>query len=135
MMDSDLDDDDEDDDDESDDGATNRAQGPSEEDLLFERELAMALGAPVTAAASASARRSLAPPGISRRGTDDADDGRTSRLAFKVVTKRGGREDKSKRVVHIPVSDSLVERVAKKKEAEAEEKAALKRIVLASSDL
>jgi len=128
-------DDDEDDEDESDDEATNRAQGPSEEDLLFERELAMALGAPVTAAASAGARRSLAPPGISRRGTDNADDGRTSRLAFKVVTKRGGREDKSKRVVHIPVSDSLVERVAKKKEAEAEEKAALKRIVLASSDL
>ena len=127
---------DEDGDNGGDEETINRTAGPSEEDLLFERELAMAMGGPPSNVAAASSdggpKILAAPPGVSRR---DSKDGRTSHLAFKVVTKRGGRDDKSKRTVHIPVSSSLVERVAKKKEAEAEEKAALKRMVLASSNL
>ena len=117
-----------------------RLDGPSQEELLFERELAMAMGAQSSGVANAAASMSsggtkvlnarlMAIPG----DEEDADEQPSNKLAFKVVTKRGGRDDKSKRTVQIPVSSSLVERVAKKKQAEAEEKAALKRIVLASN--
>ena len=121
-------------------GMMDRADGPSQEELLFERELAMAMGAQSSSAATAAASISSGGPKVLNarlRDDVDADEDmlRPNKLTFKVVTKRGGRDDKSKRTVQIPVSSSLVERVAKKKQAEAEEKAALKRIVLASSNM
>ncbi len=123
-------------------GMMDRLDGPSQEELLFERELAMAMGAQSSSAANAAASMSSGVAKVHYASlrtipgdADDADEqpSSSSKLAFKVVTKRGGRDDKSKRTVQIPVSSSLVQRVAKKKQADAEEKAALKRIVLASN--
>ena len=111
---------------------------------MFERELAMAMGVQssgaATAATSMSSRGHKVLNARLRAAPSDDDEldvrkSRSNKLTFKVVTKRGGRDDKSKRTVQIPVSSSLVERVAMKKQAEAEEKAALKRIVLASSNM
>ncbi len=125
-------------------GMMDRADGPSQDELMFERELAMAMGVQssgaATAATSMSSRGHKVLNARLRAAPSDDDEldvrkSRSNKLTFKVVTKRGGRDDKSKRTVQIPVSSSLVERVAMKKQAEAEEKAALKRIVLASSNM
>ena len=123
-------------------GTVDRTDGPSQEELMFDRELAVAMGVHggnvSSSGTSISTGRPKALAARPARVDNDDDDGQVSRpnkLAFKVMTKRGGRDDKSKRTVHIPVSSSLVEQVAKKKKAEAEEKAALKRMVLASSNL
>jgi regulator of nonsense transcripts 2 len=99
-----------------------RTNAPSQEELMFERELALALGVPVNSNAAQGQTACVGP--------SDPQTHPHRKLAFKIMTKRGGRDDKSKNTVHIPVSSSIIERGAKKKQAEADEKAALKRIVL-----
>ena len=53
-------------------------------------------------------------------------------VSFKVVMRRGGREDRS-RELHIPLTAGMAAHLRQKEAAEAVEKAELKRLVLAAN--
>lgn len=93
------------------------------EEESFERELALAMGTSNQADTSRS---------ITHKHAQDATvEEDTLKVSFRVMTKKGGRDDRSKSV-HIPVSSGVANRLEQNKEAAAAEKAALKRMVLAS---
>ncbi len=56
----------------------------------------------------------------------------TSTVAFRVVLRKGGREDRSKEV-HIPAGSGIAAAVQAKAAAEADERALMKRLVLEAS--
>jgi regulator of nonsense transcripts 2 len=103
-----------------DDGAKfeDRSVGRSQEEESFERELALAMGFNSSQTSN-------------QTSVDQSNNAISKKLSFKVMTKRGGRDGRSK-LVHIPVSSGVAQRLQENKEAEAAEKAALKRLVLAS---
>lgn len=109
----------------SDDELEARSVERSAEEESFERELAMAMGTINQAEASRNHVHKHA-------GDKDASSHHDShKMPFKIMMKKGGRDDKSKSV-HIPVSSSVAHRLEQNKEAAVAEKAALKRMVLAS---
>lgn len=100
-----------------------RSIGRSAEEESFERELALAMG---TTNLAETSRTHVHKHSNQTQNTEESH-----RMSFKIMVKKGGRDDKSKDV-HIPVSSGVVLRLEQKKEAAAAEKAALKRMVLAS---
>jgi regulator of nonsense transcripts 2 len=95
------------------------------EDEAFERELAAALGeTPVPGVPAPGPRRSkpstsAALPTLS-----------PETMAFHVMVRKGGRDDRSKDPVHIPVSAGVAQHLRDKEVREAAERAELKRLVL-----
>ena len=53
-------------------------------------------------------------------------------VSFKVLVKRGGKEDRS-REVQVPVNAAMAVNAKKKEEAEAQERSLMKRLVLEAS--
>jgi hypothetical protein len=109
---------------EIDEESVRRFTGPSQEEESFERELALALG---TNQDLASSNHTMTEPKIKSAIGDEG----SQKLSFKVMTKKSGKKEKSK-MVQIPVTRGVAQRLKENKEAEAAEKAALKRMVLAS---
>lgn len=107
----------------SEDDLERRSVDRSAEEDSFERELALAMGTTNLAEASRSH--------VHKHANQTHTSGESHRMSFKIMMKKGGRDDKSKDV-HIPVSSGVVHRLKQNKEAAAAEKAALKRMVLAS---
>lgn len=100
-----------------------RSMGRTAEDESFERELALAMG---TVSQPEASRKH-----IHKHISDFSPQQESHRISFNIMMKRGGRDDTS-RSVHIPVSSDIAYRIEQNKEAAAAEKAALKRMVLAS---
>lgn len=107
---------------------------PAEVDEDFEREFQQlildhqgrpAQGAGARASEPAAAAAAAADQGAARAAGPAA----APAVAFKVMMKRGGREDRS-RELHIPLSAGMAAHLRQKEEAEAAEKAELKRLVL-----
>lgn len=101
-----------------------RFTGPSQEEESFERELALALG---TNHDMTTTSHTMTEPKVTSAVGDEG----SQKLSFKVMTKKSGKREKSK-MVQIPVTQGVAQRLKENKEAEAAEKAALKRMVLAS---
>lgn len=105
-------------------------EGRTEMEDAFERELAMAFGS--------SSVGAVQPTGITPFDLNSSKIvGRkppvnSETLSLRVMTKKGGRDEKS-RSVKIAVPTGVAEKIRKKKEAEAAEKAALKRMVLSTN--
>lgn len=116
---------------------------PAEVDEDFEREFAALLldhqGQRPSAGAGANPAAAGAAPGGGRPGEPPAEGARSGgqgaapAVAFKVVMRRGGREDRS-RELQIPLSAGMAAHLRQKEEREAAEKAELKRLVLQAND-
>lgn len=100
---------------------------PAEVDEDFEREFAQLLldgqGRPAAPAGGG---------GGGPIGAHASGQGKAPAVAFKVVMRRGGREDRT-RELHIPLSAGMAAHLREKEEREAAEKAELKRLVLAAN--
>lgn len=79
--------------------------------------------APPRVATSASAS------GVATNEPDDAEGGGGGNIAFKLLLKRGGKDDKT-REIHVPVNASLAISLMQREESEAAERSQIKKLVL-----